>query len=657
VTAPPKPAPLSPAGRVYVTLVGVVGCTLFAWCGWTIVRDGLYTNKTWLIFTALTFASARLTLKVPSVDARFSLTEMFAFASMLLFGPATGAVTLAIDAVIYSLRQRLPATQAFFNFGNLSVAAFVSGSLFFIAANSPPLANQTVPTEMLVLPLALMTAAYFGINSGLIAVAIGFQKKLRPFDVWRTQFMSLGPAYAAGASGALLLIAAVRQVHFGTLALLVPVIVVCYLMLRSSFGRLEDAQQHANRLNGLYFSTIETLATAIDAKDRTTHDHIRRVQQGAMALTRELGYTDETTLKAIEAASLLHDTGKIAVPEHILNKPGRLTPMEFEQMKLHAPIGAEILSSIDFPYPVVPIVRHHHENWDGTGYPDGLRGTDIPIGARILSVVDCFDALTSDRPYRARMTDDDALAILRERRGTMYDPTVVDTFLASYKRIMPPSQETVHPVARAVALARSRSVSEEAATGAGASDTPNLESIGAFTSLSRAVGGEAGLSDLGALVWMLVRHVVPCTGMAVFLPEERTDSLVSRFAAGPSAGALRNLRYRLSRGAVGWTAVNRRMIVNGEAALGIEGGDDARTLPSWVCTLPLVHDGTLVAVLALYSPHAARFADAQAHLLELLAPRLAATVAHVTTTHAAADPVAGLPARAEIHVVHRAAGE
>src|SRR5437762_7317516 len=125
--------------------------------------------------------------------------------------------------------------------------------------------------------------------------------------------------------------------------------------------------------------------------------------------------------------------GKLAVPEYILNKPGTLTAAEFEKMKLHAPVGADILSAIDFPYPVVPIVRHHHENWTGGGYPDGIAGEDIPIGARILSVVDCFDALTSDRPYRRRMTDEDALAILRERSGKMYDPAVVETFTRVYR--------------------------------------------------------------------------------------------------------------------------------------------------------------------------------------------------------------------------------
>ena len=143
------------------------------------------------------------------------------------------------------------------------------------------------------------------------------------------------------------------------------------------------------------------------------------MQTASLALARELGCTDMAQLQAIEAASLLHDLGKLAIPDHILNKPGKLTDAEYTRMKEHAAIGAEILSGIEFPYPVVPIVRHHHENWNGTGYPDGIAGTAIPIGARILQVVDCYDALMSDRPYRPGMRREEALAILRERRGTM----------------------------------------------------------------------------------------------------------------------------------------------------------------------------------------------------------------------------------------------
>ena len=184
-----------------------------------------------------------------------------------------------------------------------------------------------------------------------------------------------------------------------------PLPVILYMAFKHAVGRTQDQLSHLGKVNRVYVAAIEALAQAVDAKDQVTHDHVRRVQSRSVDLARSLGVDDDAEVQAIKAASLLHDIGKLAIPEHILNKPGRLTPAEYEIMKRHAPIGADILQVIDFPYPVAPIVRHHHENWDGTGYPDGLAGEDIPIGARIIAVVDCFDALTSDRPYRPRLDD------------------------------------------------------------------------------------------------------------------------------------------------------------------------------------------------------------------------------------------------------------
>ena len=262
------------------------------------------------------------------------------------------------------------------------------------------------------MPLALLGATYFLVNTGLIAIAIGIDTATSPLLLWRRHFMRAGArlrrerlaraaAGAGAAAGALRRVrAAARRCSWSSTT-----------RYRSSFGRVEDAKGHLDKLNTLYLSTVETLATAIDAKDEVTHGHIRRVQLGAMGLARELGVKDEETLKAIEAAALLHDTGKIAIPEHILNKPGKLTPAEYEKMKLHAPIGAEILSAIDFPYPVVPIVRHHHENWDGTGYPDRIGGTDIPhrrahpVGRRLLRRADLGSSVPQAHDRRGRARD------------------------------------------------------------------------------------------------------------------------------------------------------------------------------------------------------------------------------------------------------------
>src|SRR5438445_5257133 len=175
-----------------------------------------------------------------------------------------------------------------------------------------------------------------------------------------------------------------------------------YLMYRSYrlyLGKLETEKQHAQQVSKLHLRTIEALALAIEAKDETTGEHLQRVRIYAMELARELGLTEDET-EALRAASVLHDIGKLAVPEHIISKPGKLTPEEFEKMKIHPIVGAEILEQVPFPYPVVPIVRAHHEKLDGSGYAMGLAGESTPIGARILAVVDCLVAVASDRQTR-----------------------------------------------------------------------------------------------------------------------------------------------------------------------------------------------------------------------------------------------------------------
>jgi putative nucleotidyltransferase with HDIG domain len=585
----------------------------------------------WVVFSLLTFATGALTLKIPSTDMAFSMSEVFAFSCVLLYGPEMAVVTVGIDVLLLSWRLRHSVAQAIFNFGNLTLCVWVSGAIFFVVADIAPLYTKPSLSGWVLLPLALMAASYFLINSILAASVIGCHSKRSPVAFWREHFVGLIPTYAAGASVSLLLVVALRQVHFSAILLIPPLLLVTYLTMRSSFGRLEDSKQHVAKLNLMYMSTVETLATAIDAKDEVTHGHIRRVQGAAVGLARELGITDEETLKAIEAGGLLHDTGKIAVPEHILNKPGKLTAAEFEKMKLHAPIGAEILSSIDFPYPVVPIVRHHHENWDGTGYPDGLRGTDIPIGARILSVVDCFDALTSDRPYRGRMTNEASIAILLERRGTMYDPAIVDAFVAAHERLMP-TETPMHPAARAVGGARSRERAPAlSAVPAPAAAEPNAsgEVLG-VSSLARALAGEANLADAGALSWMMLKQVLPCTSMGLFVPEERNDTVVGCYAAGSHTGLIRSLRASPGDGIVGWVAGHRRTAVNAEPALDF-GLRVASLEPPLLSALavPLLHDGQLVAVLSVYATGRGAFSEDHARLLELLAPKLAASIASV----------------------------
>jgi putative nucleotidyltransferase with HDIG domain len=646
---------LSTGARAYIWSVAALGLLLAAYCVATLVHVGVTLQL--LVFGALTILSGRVTLKVPSVAARFSPSEMFTFTCVLLFGPEAGALALAIDSLVLAWRHQWRLEQTLFNFASLTLSVWIAGTLFFRAAGVPPLAGVATLPNALLIPLAVLAGSYFLINTGLIATAIAFDTRRPPLGVWRQHFLWLGPGYAAGACVAFLLVIALRQVHFGTLSaflLIAPVLAVFYFTLQSSFGRAEDAKGHVAALNRLYLSTVETLATAIDAKDEVTHGHIRRVQVAAMALAREIKITDELLLQAIEAAALLHDTGKIAVPEHILNKPGKLTAAEFEKMKLHAPIGAEILASIDFPYPVVPIVRHHHENWDGTGYPDRIQGNAIPIGARILSVVDCYDALTSDRPYRRRMTDEAAVAILLERRGTMYDPMIVDAFVKARREIMPASDPGAHPVLQTLHDAR-ESITQQDSVAPAATDLPANEVL-AIASLARAVSGEAGIADVGALTWMMLRQVLPAVSMSLFTYDERRDILTAQYAAGAHAGTLRGMQMAVGAGVAGWAAAQRRFVLNADAAIDLGPLMAAATPPlKAALTMPLVHEGALIGVVSLYAAAQEAFSDDHARLLTLLSPSLAMSIAALPKarawTAAQAEPLR--PVAGELRLLKR----
>src|SRR5437868_9675428 len=216
--------------------------------------------------------------------------------------------------------------------------------------------------------------------------------------------------------------------------LVFPPVYLMYRGYRLYLDKLESEKRHAEQVSRVHLRTIEALALAIEAKDHTTHDHLQRVRVYAMELAKELGLTDAET-EALQAASVLHDIGKLAVPEHIISRPGKLTPEEFEKMKVHPIVGAEILEQVDFPYPVVPIVRAHHEKWDGSGYPHGLKGEQIPLGARILAAVDCLDALASDRQYRRALPLDEAMAVVAGEVNRSFDPKVIEVLQRRYQEL------------------------------------------------------------------------------------------------------------------------------------------------------------------------------------------------------------------------------
>ncbi len=367
------------ASLIYVSAVVTAGVSVVSESLYSLIVSPIDLN--WLMLAVLTLLSGSFTVRIPGIPARLSVSATFIFAAALLFGPPAATMTVG---------PRHP--SHFVLAGSNDLASLVATSiqscrscnchldrkphLLSYVPGIPPLAVTPSPIIPLLPSLLLLATVYFLLNSWLVAFVVGLQKKRSPFTVWRQSFLWLSLNYYSGASIAALILPYLMQAgnsrFMYVVGVILPVLIISYLTFKTALGRIDDANQHLSQLNRLYLSTIETLAMAIDAKDQITHGHIRRVQQYAVGLAKHLGITDSSQISAIEAASLLHDMGKLAVPEYILNKPGKLTAAEFDRMKLHASIGADILSAIDFPYPVVPIVRHHHENWDGTGYPDGL---------------------------------------------------------------------------------------------------------------------------------------------------------------------------------------------------------------------------------------------------------------------------------------------
>jgi putative nucleotidyltransferase with HDIG domain len=578
-----------------------------------------------LLFAAFGLVAGTCAVKIPGVSALVSASDTFFIASAMIFGPGPAMVALAIDSTALAWRRGYGIRRLLFNATQPAFSLWAATHVFqFLAGDVSALSPSTQITGV-ILPLAAMTTVYFGLNSGLTAQAIALESQMPLRQVWK-RMMPLSVNYVAAASAAFCFVIVTRTA--GTLAAsaVVPLVLVLHVTLRSILGRLSDAETHVHKVDRLYLSTIETLATAIEAKDGVTHDHIRRVQRFAIGLARALGIDDPDTIKAINAAALLHDTGKLAVPEHILNKPGKLTPLEFDQMKLHVDVGADILSSIDFPYPVVPIVRAHHESWDGSGYPRGLRGAEIPIGARILSVVDCYDALTSDRPYRPALSDEDAMKIVVERRGKMYDPMVVDMFMKVYREIAAevlepvPHQEALTRIGRAIAAPQPGPVAP-AVTEIRA-DAP--DDLLAIVSLSRILGGDATFGDAAALATAHLSRLLPDTTLVLYVHDAATGRLVARHATGQHAAAMRGISMGMGERLSGWVAACKQTITNSEAALDLYDRDVR--LGSALST-PLTDGDRVVGVFTAYASAAQAFSEDQSRLVQMMAPHLGRIVA------------------------------
>ena len=647
---------MSLGARIYVSAVIVIGAgvalnELLRWESQDLVR--------FFCYLALSIFASRLKVLLPAIKGTLSVLFIFIlFGIVELTRPEAlfMGCTATLIQCFWHNRERPKVHQVLFNLGSMAIAIATTSSAY----HSKLLHSGHLDSALMLLVTA---SVFFAMNTFPVAAAIALteQKSLR--SVWRECYFWSFPYYLLGAGIAGAASAINRHLGWQSALLVVPVVYLIYRSYYLYLGRMEDEKKHAEEMASLHLRTIEALALAIEAKDHTTHDHLQRVQVYAIEVGKELGL-DEEQLEALRAAALLHDIGKLAVPEHIISKPGRLTREEFEKMKIHPVVGAEILARVRFPYPVTPIVRSHHERWNGSGYPDGLKAEEIPLGARILAAVDCLDALASDRQYRRALPLDEALRKVVSEAGISFDPQVVAVLerrcveleaMAQAQQVEKAKLSTdlkiergLEPAAGFESVKRSPAPAPDRPTDFLSSIAAARQEVQNLFELAQDLGNSLSLNETLSLLAIRLKRMIPYDSLAIYVL--RDDKLRAEYVNGENFRLFSALEIPMGQGLSGWVADNRKPIINGNPSVepGYLNDETKFTTMRSALSVPLVGLNGTVSVLTLY--HNERDAFTQDHLRILLAiaPKVALSIENAlkyqqAESSAATDYMTGLP--------------
>jgi diguanylate cyclase (GGDEF)-like protein/putative nucleotidyltransferase with HDIG domain len=584
-------------------------------------------------------------VELPGVNGTLSVNLIVNLLAVMELSPGEALAVGCTAAICQSLwrKHHVKVVHIVFNLAQMAITMDLSQAVFHYAAR---VLGPNLPLRLLA-----VSSAYFLSNTLLVAAVIALTESRAFRQTWVEFYLWSFPNYLVG--GALACAVTWSNTHFGwqTSAMLLPAAYLLFRSYRLYLGKLEDEKKHVEQMAALHLRTIEALALAIDAKDHTTHDHLQRVRVFAVEVGREMGLKHDE-LEALRAAALLHDIGKLAVPEHIINKPGRLSPEEFEKMKIHPIVGGEILERVNFPYPVVPIVRAHHERWDGKGYPDGLKGEAIPLGARILAAVDCLDAMASDRQYRKGMPLAEAMAEIAKGAGTQFDEHVVRVLERRYDGLEAKAKAASNS-AETVTLSKNVRVMNGYApaagfekTGPGSMGKDNfLTSIVAarqeaqtLLEFSTEIGRSLSLYETLSLVAARLRKLVPYNAIAIYLLHE--DKLLPEYVTGDDFRAFQSLQIPMGEGLSGWVAQNRKPILNGNPAVepGYLNAAHAGASMSSALAVPLMHgENHVLGVMALYKLETDVFSSDHLRILLAMTEKIATSIDNAMKYQAAAD--------------------
>jgi diguanylate cyclase (GGDEF)-like protein/putative nucleotidyltransferase with HDIG domain len=644
------------AARFYVAGVIVSGFALMMVClPYATFRQPVL----FLALLCLSSMTAALKVHLPLTTSGSTMSVSYAvdFASLLLLGPHETMLVAAGSAFSQchlNSKESNPLYRTLFSVASLVITVQGAGLAFHLLGGT-----SAMPLTALARPLVGAATVYFLLNTGLIATAIALSTRAAIPTTWNNNFLWSAPSYFVGAGSAALAASFVAHAGYWVAPLTFAPLYLTYRTYKVYMGRIEDEQRHVQQTSDLHLATIEALARAIDAKDQTTQMHIRRVQVYAAGLAKAAGLSDQD-IQGVKTAALLHDIGKLAVPEHILSKPGPLTQEEFQKIRIHPQVGAEIIAAVPFPYPVAPLIMSHHERWDGKGYPQGLAGEDIPRGARILTIVDYYDAVTTERPYHKALTNESAIGLLRHEAGRALDPGLVPTFIdllpsliaefgVDQRQVEQPVLETSLPGSTSVGLV-------PASVNAFENIALAHREIYALYEIAQSMGTSLGVADTMALISSKLSKIVSWSGCALFLHQPETDSLKCRFAVGVDAPKLLNTTLKIGYGLSGWVARNRRTLINGDPRVSFEAAglsQDISLNAAIVC--PLQYNDTFIGCLALYHVEANHYTEDHRRLLERIAEQAGAVIHNSivfeqTQEDSLTDPLTGLPNRRSMFV-------
>ena len=593
-------------------------------------------------------------LRLPKTDILLSSGELLIFWGVIWLG-VSGGIFLALLSITTKtfFYETVKKSHSAIRICLGVLASFAAGEMFytilhFNGFDAAVLAARDLPFADFLIALLLMTFAYYAVTIFLGSLFIKLEGGSVLSYHLKDKMPKLAVSYfVAMISAALLHLAFLKfDLPFGWVILAGAIFThLTYRMHTTALTQKTSEIENASRI---HLATVEVLATAIDARDQVGIGHVRRTQIYAIGIGEYLFLT-EKEICALRTGALLHDIGKLAVPDHILNKPGRLTAAEIEKTKIHAVVGASILEKVNFDYPVVPTVKFHHEMWNGEGYPQGLKGEDIPLTARILAVADAYDTLRGARPYRKAVSREEARRFLIGGAGTQFDPKIVDIFLRNLRKFdsliqeagldyQTDGKETLYNV---LSEASDQNYVHEI-------KRANRE-VYALYELARVFGASLTLPETLKLLTEKIGELVPFDTCAVYLLDPKGIEAAAVHVAGTHHKALKGKKIKPGEGATGFVLRKKEPIFDIEPGLDFifdhtELGDEYTAIIS----LPLIAGDKLLGAVSLYSSALEKYEEEHQRLLETIAPigadAIDKSVQHAESeTRALTDPMTNLP--------------